>query len=287
MEIFRIYMLTISAKFAVTAIVMQLSDLEQGRLNSTNTYVLSNVWSKDLLYDRFGAHKWSTWYFSAGGFGPVFSDHFPVLFDVYSESLSLNPQTKVLSYKIANWPSFMSYLTQGLDLQEVSLSMIGGPPDIDFEFWRLKILAVPNVVPHRYKLKLTEEISELIRFRFAWGWGQNKIGELKKFVNKLTKDIRLRVFALQGRNWGGLLESCWGNQTILLNVTKFINNRHWRFSALEIGQLGVCDEFRKVESYCKCFFKCLLVPWLQFSQYKKWSGWDFNRYYSQFGHWTD
>jgi hypothetical protein len=26
-------------------------------------------------------------------------------------------------------------------------------------------------------------------------------------VNKLTKDIRLWVFALLGRNWGGLLES--------------------------------------------------------------------------------
>jgi hypothetical protein len=49
------------------------------------------------------------------------SDHLPVLFDVYFGSLSLNPQTKISSYKNANWPSFMSYLNQELDLQDVSL----------------------------------------------------------------------------------------------------------------------------------------------------------------------
>jgi hypothetical protein len=59
------------------------------------------------------------------------SGHLPVLFDVYSGSLSLNAQTKVPSYKNANWPSFMAYLNQKLDLQDVSLSTIGGPPDID------------------------------------------------------------------------------------------------------------------------------------------------------------
>jgi hypothetical protein len=80
-----------------------------------------------------------------------------------------------------------------------------------------KNIAVPNVVPYRYKLKLTEEISDLIRFRNQCRrrCGRNKNRELKKFVNKLTKDIRLRVFALRSRNWGGLLESCRGNQTKL------------------------------------------------------------------------
>jgi hypothetical protein len=29
-------------------------------------------WSVLSLYDRFGTHKCSTWYFSAGGSGPVF-----------------------------------------------------------------------------------------------------------------------------------------------------------------------------------------------------------------------
>jgi hypothetical protein len=43
----------------------------------------------------------------------------------------LNPQIKVLCYKNANWPLFMSNLNQGLDLQDVSLSTIGGSPDID------------------------------------------------------------------------------------------------------------------------------------------------------------
>jgi hypothetical protein len=63
-------------------------------------------------------------------------------------------------------------------------------------------IAVPNVVPYRYKYKLTDEISDLIHFRNqCWGrWDRNKNRELKKFVNKLTKDITLRVFALRGRN---------------------------------------------------------------------------------------
>jgi hypothetical protein len=36
-----------------------------------------------------------------------------------------------LLYKNVNWPSFMSYLNQELDLQDVPLSAVGGPPDID------------------------------------------------------------------------------------------------------------------------------------------------------------
>jgi hypothetical protein len=87
------------------------------------------------------------------------SDHVPVLFDVYLRSLSLNPQTKVPSYKNANWPSFMSYLNQELDLQDVSLSTIGGPPDMELMVYHLtacileaKNIDVPNVVPDHYKL---------------------------------------------------------------------------------------------------------------------------------------
>jgi hypothetical protein len=101
------------------------------------------------------------------------SDHLPVLSNVYSSSLSLNLQTRVPSYKNTNWPSFMSYLNQELDLQNVSLSTIGGPPDIDLMVNHLascilmeaKNIAVPSVVPLHYKLKLTEEISDLIHFR--------------------------------------------------------------------------------------------------------------------------
>jgi hypothetical protein len=79
-------------------------------------HVLSNVSSIDPLYDidlvlTHGLHDISQ---------PValdqFSlDHLPVLSDVYSGSLGLNPQIKVPTYKNANWPSFMSYLNQELD----------------------------------------------------------------------------------------------------------------------------------------------------------------------------
>jgi hypothetical protein len=163
-----------------------------------------------------------------------YSDHLPVFFDVYSgSSLNLNPQTKIPSYKNTSWLSFMSYLNQELDLQVVSLSTIGGPPDTYVMVNHLtscileaKNIAVPNFLPYRYTLKLTEEISDLIRFRnqFWRRWGQNKNRELKKFVNKLTQDIRLRVFVLRGRKWGGLVESCQGNQTKLWNFTKLLKN---------------------------------------------------------------
>jgi hypothetical protein len=36
--------------------------------------------------------------------------------------------------------------------------------------------------------------------------------ELKKFEKRLKKVIKLRVFALRSRNWGGLLESYRGNK---------------------------------------------------------------------------
>jgi hypothetical protein len=62
---------------------------------------------------------------------------------------------------------------------------------------------------------------------------QNKNRELKKFVNKLPKDIRLRFFALRDRNLGGLLELCRGNQTKLWNVTKLLKNRHRTFPPLK------------------------------------------------------
>jgi hypothetical protein len=98
-------------------------------------------------------------YFSAGSSGPVFFGLFADLSDVYSGSLNLNPQTKAPSYKNANWHSFMSYLNQELDLQDVSLSMIVGPLDIDLMMTHLtscilqaKNIAVPNVIPYRYKL---------------------------------------------------------------------------------------------------------------------------------------
>jgi hypothetical protein len=89
------------------------------------------------------------------------TDHLPVLFDVYSGSLSLNCQKKVPSYTNANWSLFMSYLNQELDLQNVPLSTVGDPPEIDLMVSHLtscilgvKNIAVLNVVPYRYKLKL-------------------------------------------------------------------------------------------------------------------------------------
>jgi hypothetical protein len=130
----------------------------------------------------------------------------------------------------------MSYLNQKLDLQDVSLSTIGGPPDIYLIVNHLtscileaKNIAVPNVVPYRYKLKLTEESCDLIRFRNQCRrhWGRNKNRELKKFMNKLMKDIRLRVFG------GGLLESCRGKRTKLWNVTKLLKNKHRAFPPLK------------------------------------------------------
>jgi hypothetical protein len=188
-----------------------------------------------------------------------FSDHLPVLFDVYSGSLSLNPRTKVPCYKNANWHSFMSYLNQDLDLQDVSLSTIGGPPDIDIMVNHLtscileaKNIAVPNVVSYRYKLKPTEEISDFIRCRnqFRRLWGRNKNRELKKCVNKLTKEITLRVFALRGRKWGELLEPCRGNCEMSQNYLK-IDSTHFRLSNQA--------EFRKVQSYYK-FQSHLSIP---------------------------
>jgi hypothetical protein len=44
------------------------------------------------------------------------SDHLLVLSDVYFGSLSLNPQTKVPSYKNANGPSFMSYFVASSEI---------------------------------------------------------------------------------------------------------------------------------------------------------------------------
>jgi hypothetical protein len=53
----------------------------------------------------------------------------------------------------------MFYLNQELDLQGVSLSTIGGPSDIDLMAYyptscisEAKNIAVPIVVPYRYKL---------------------------------------------------------------------------------------------------------------------------------------
>jgi hypothetical protein len=138
----------------------------------------------------------------------------------------------------------MSYLNQEWGLQDVSLSTISGPPDILMVnhltscILESKTIVLPKVVPYRYKLKLTEEIYDLIRFRNQCRrrWGQNN-RELKKFVNKLTKDIRLLQFALRGRNWDGLLKSCRGNQTKLWNVTKLLKNRHRAFRYYsEFGQ---------------------------------------------------
>jgi hypothetical protein len=66
----------------------------------------------------------------------------------------------------------MSYHNQELNLQDVSLSTIGGPPDIDLMVNHVtscilesKNIAVSNLDPYRYKLKLTEEVSDLICFR--------------------------------------------------------------------------------------------------------------------------
>jgi hypothetical protein len=60
-------------------------------------------------------------------------------------------------------------------------------------------IAVPNVVPYQYQLRITRDVSDLINFRNSCRqrWTHNKNRDLKKFINRLTKDIRLRVFALQ------------------------------------------------------------------------------------------
>jgi hypothetical protein len=97
------------------------------------------------------------------------SDHLLVLFDVYSGTLSLNPQTKVPSYIQECKLTFIYFLPQsGIG----SLYTIGGPPNIDLMvnhptscILEVKNIVVPNVFPYRYKLKLTEEIGDLIRFR--------------------------------------------------------------------------------------------------------------------------
>jgi hypothetical protein len=132
------------------------------------------------------------------------SDHLPVIFDVYSGSLSLNPRTKIPCYKRANWPSFMSYLNRELDLQNISLSTISDSQDIDlmvnhltFSILEAKNIAVPNVVPYRYKLKLTEEISELIRFRNQCRrrWSRSKNRDLKKFGPR-TSDCEFLLYVI-------------------------------------------------------------------------------------------
>jgi hypothetical protein len=50
-----------------------------------------------------------------------------------------------------------------------------------------KNIAAPNVVPYRYNLKVTEEISDLIRFRNQCRrrWGRNKNCELNKLKMRL------------------------------------------------------------------------------------------------------
>jgi hypothetical protein len=75
-------------------------------------------------------------------------------------------------------------------------------------------------------IKFTEEISDLIRFRnqCQWRWGRNKNRELKNFVNKLTKDIRLGVFCL---SYVEVTKLNWWN------VTKLLKNKHRAFPPLK------------------------------------------------------
>jgi Reverse transcriptase (RNA-dependent DNA polymerase)/Endonuclease-reverse transcriptase len=170
------------------------------------------------------------------------SDHLPVVFSVYSGTFNTNPQTTIPSYKNANWPSFMSYINQKINLQGVSLSTINGPFEIDRMVDNLttaileaKTIAIPNIVPYRYKLKLTNEVIELKTFRNLCRrrWSRNKNRNLKKFVNKLSNEIRLRIFALRTRNWDKLLQSCHGRPTKLWKVTKLLKNRNRVFPPLK------------------------------------------------------
>ncbi len=190
------------------------------------------------------------------------SDHLPVVFNVYVGALNTNSLTTIPSYKDANWPSFMSYINQNISLQGVSLSTINGPNDIDRMINHLtsaildaKTVAIPNIVPYRYKLKLTDEINELKTFRNLCRrrWSRNKNRDLKKFVNRLTKEVRLRIFALRTRNWGNLLQSCHGRPSKLWKVTKLLKNKNRAFPPLKSNGSIHVTNLEKTELVAQTF----------------------------------
>jgi hypothetical protein len=172
------------------------------------------------------------------------SDHLPVTFAIQTSTVLTDPPGSVPCYKRANWRLYMSHITNSIDLLNISLDRITTTDQVDGMVDHLtnlivdaRIAAVPNVLPYRYKLKLTSEISGLITFRNLCRrrWTRNKNRALKKFVNKLSKDIQGRITALRYSNFGQLLSTFHENRNKLWKMSKFLRNGRKTIPPIKAG----------------------------------------------------
>jgi endonuclease/exonuclease/phosphatase (EEP) superfamily protein YafD len=171
------------------------------------------------------------------------SDHLPVTFEIKT-TISPVQQDTVPNYKNANWPLFMSLISNSLDLSRLSLDTIESTAQIDEMVSHLtstineaRIAAIPNISPEKYKLKLPSDLTDLITFRnlSRRQWTHNKYPDLKRFVHKMSDVIKKQITTLRYSDYGQMLSTFEGKTNKLWKVSKLLRKGRRIIPPLKIG----------------------------------------------------
>jgi len=189
------------------------------------------------------------------------SDHVPVYFEMGCEVLT-TPAHHVPCYKNADWNRFRRILSDSIDLHGMSASSLQSVELIDEAIDGLvnKIIradaeTVPRVQPNRYRMLLSEELRELIRFRNNRRrmWRHLRDPLLKIIINSLNKRIKHAITEYHSNCWNTKLQSFRVTDNKFWKLSKLIKNRNRMIPALKKDGRLFFTEQEKVDAISESF----------------------------------
>jgi hypothetical protein len=197
------------------------------------------------------------------------SDHVPVYFEIGCDVLS-TPVHYVPCYKNADWNRYRQLLSSSIDLSGMSASSLHSTDLIDGAIDNLveKIThadseTVPRVQPNRFRMILSDELRELIRFRNnrRRRWRNSRDPLLKLIIKSLNKRIQRAITEYHSNCWNSKLQTFKTTDNKFWKLAKLIKNRNRTIPTLKKDGRLLSTEQEKVDAIADCFQRahCLTV----------------------------
>jgi Reverse transcriptase (RNA-dependent DNA polymerase)/Endonuclease-reverse transcriptase len=191
------------------------------------------------------------------------SDHVPVFFEVGCDVLT-TPVHHVPCYKNADWNYFRRLLSESINLRGMSASSLHTMEMIDEAIDGLveriiqaDAVTVPRVQPNRYRMVLSEELRDLIRFRNNRRrmWRRSRDPLLKIIIKSLNKRIQNAITEYHSNCWNTKLQSFRVTDNKFWKLSKLIKNRNRSIPTLKKEGRLLFTEQEKVDAISECFRK--------------------------------
>jgi hypothetical protein len=162
------------------------------------------------------------------------SNHVPVYFEVGCDVLN-TPAHHIPCYRNADWNRYRRLLSESINLHGMSASslhtmeMIYGAIDsLNEEIINADAQTVPRVQPNQYKMILSDELRELIRFRNNRRrmWRHSRDPILKLIIKSLNKRIQREISEYHSNCWNTKLHSFKTTDNKFWKLSKLIKNRN-------------------------------------------------------------